>query len=134
MPGKKPTYGATTQSAPTPDSSPALNAKDTKHVQEVLGTLLFYVRAVDFTILTAIGTLASQQQANGTTATLDALTHQLLNYCATHPDAIVRYHASDMILHVESDASYLTAPRAGLRAAGYQQYLSSRPLDPIKPT
>jgi hypothetical protein len=127
---QKPTYGATTQYAPTPDTSPALNAKDTKHVQEVLGTLLFYARAVDSTMLTAIGTLASQQ-ANGTTATLDALT-QLLNYCATHPDAIVRYHASDMILHVESDASYLTAPKARSRAAGYQ-YLSSRPLDPTKP-
>ena len=90
--------------------SPALNAKDTKHVQEVLGTLLFYAHAVDSTMLTAIGTLASQQ-ANGTKATLEALT-QLLNYCAMHPDAIVHYHASDMILHVESDASYLMAPKA----------------------
>jgi hypothetical protein len=64
---QKPTYGATTQYATTPDTSPALNAKDTKHIQEVLGTLLFYACAVNSTMLTAIGTLASQQ-ANGTTA------------------------------------------------------------------
>jgi hypothetical protein len=62
---------------------------------------------------------------------MEALT-QLLNYCATHPNAIIRYTASDMVLHIESDASYLTAPKARSRAAGYH-YLSSRPKDPSKP-
>jgi hypothetical protein len=126
----KPTYGAAIQYAPIHDNSAALDAKDTKRVQEVLGTLLFYARAVDSTMLTAIGTLASQQ-AHGTAATLQALTH-LLNYCATHPDARVRFTASDMVLHVESDASYLTAAKARSRAAGYL-YLSSQPDDPSKP-
>jgi hypothetical protein len=32
---QKPTYGAAIQYAPTPDNAPALDAKDTKHVQEV---------------------------------------------------------------------------------------------------
>jgi hypothetical protein len=123
---QKPTYGAAIQYAPTPDTTAALDAKDTKHVQEVLGTLLFYARAVDSTMLPAIGTLASQQ-AHGTKATLEALT-QLLNYCATHPDAKVRFIASDMVLHVHSDASYLSAPKARSRFAGYQ-YLSRRPRD-----
>jgi hypothetical protein len=59
---------------------------------------------------------------------MEALT-QLLNYCATHPDATVRYVASDMVLHIESDASYLTATKARSRAAGYH-YLSSRPANP----
>jgi hypothetical protein len=70
---QKPTYGAKTQYAPEPNASPAHDAKDTKHVQEVLGTLLFYARAIDSTLLTAKGTLASQQ-AHGTKATLHALT------------------------------------------------------------
>jgi hypothetical protein len=56
----------------------------------------------------------------------------LLNYCATHPEATVRYIASDIVLHVQSDASYLTAPKAQSRAAGYH-FLSSRPQDPTKP-
>jgi hypothetical protein len=74
------------------------------HVQEVLGMLQFYARAVDSTMLPpAIGTLASQQ-AHGTKATLDALT-QLLIYCMTHPDAKVCFIASDMVLHMHSDAS-----------------------------
>jgi hypothetical protein len=81
-------------------------------------------------MLPAISTLASSQ-ANGTKATLNALTH-LLNYCATHPDAVVRFVASDMCLYVDSDASYLTAPKARSRAAGYH-YLSSRPVDPTLP-
>jgi hypothetical protein len=37
----------------------------------------------------------------------------------THPDAIIQYRASDMILNVHSDASYLSAPKARSRARGY---------------
>ena len=37
---------------------------------------------------------------------------------ATHPDATIRYYASDMILNVHSDASYLSVPNARSRAAG----------------
>jgi hypothetical protein len=37
-----------------------------------------------------------------------------------------------MTLHVSSDASYLTAPKAGSRTAGYH-YLSSKPTNPTKP-
>jgi hypothetical protein len=43
----------------------------------------------------------------------------LLNYAATHPEAVVRYHASDMILHIASDASYLSEPKARSRIGGY---------------
>ena len=88
------------------DETPILDLSDKRKVQEILGTLLYYAHAVDSTMLVAIGTLASQQ-ATPTIATMHAITH-LLNYCATHPEATVHYHASDMILHVESDASYLS--------------------------
>ena len=50
--------------------------------------------------------------------TSKSLTH-LLNYAATHPHAILRYHASDIILHTHSDASYLTAPKSISHAGGY---------------
>jgi len=127
---QKPQYGAKTQYVPDPDHSPALNASDSLRVKEVLGTLLFYARAVDSTMLVAIGTLATQQ-ANGTKATMNAIT-QLLNYCATHPEATVRFIASDMVLHVDADASYLSETKARSRAAGYH-FLSSQPTDPTKP-
>jgi hypothetical protein len=78
-------------------------------------------------MLVALGTLASAQ-TKSTEATATAVT-QLLNYCATHPDAILRYHASDMILHVHSDASYLSERNARSRAGGLF-FLSTSPLLP----
>ena len=57
-----------------------------------------------------------------------------MDYAATHPEAKVQYKKSDMILHVQSDASYLSAPRARSRAGGFF-FLSSHPVDPsIAPT
>jgi hypothetical protein len=47
-----------------------------------------------------------------------AATNQLLNYLATHPDVAIRYHASDMILHIHSDTSYLLVSNAGSRLGG----------------
>ena len=81
-----------------------------------MGTLLYYAGAVDATMLVALGTITSQQ-ANTTQATSKYVTH-LLDYCHTHPDAKVRYHASDMILHIHSDASYNYEAKARSRAGG----------------
>jgi hypothetical protein len=38
-----------------------------------------------------------------------------------------------MVLHIESDASYLSAAKARSRAAGYH-FLSDRPSNPLDPT
>jgi hypothetical protein len=43
---------------------------------------------------------------------------QLLDYLATHPDAKIRFHASDMVLHLHSDASYLSVSKARHRLGG----------------
>jgi hypothetical protein len=40
---------------------------------------------------------------------------QLLDYLATHPDAKIRFHVSDMILHINSDASYLSVSNSRSR-------------------
>ena len=61
-------------------------------------------------MLVSLGSLA-YAQATSTEVTAASLT-RLLNYAATHPDAILRYNASDMILHIHSDASYLSEPKA----------------------
>jgi hypothetical protein len=67
-------------------------------------------------MLVALGTIAAQQ-ANGTEATADAIV-QLLNYCATHPVSTIRYQASDMILRIHSNASYLSKAKARSRSGG----------------
>ena len=125
----KPNYGAKTQYAPLDDTTDELSTADKTRIQEIVGVLLFYGRAVDSTLLPALGTIATQQSAP-TATTMHAIV-QLLDYCASHPDATVRFTASDMILHSDSDASYLSAPKARSRAAGYH-YLSSHPKDASK--
>ena len=97
-----PTYGSRQQYA-TRDTSPFLDLQDTKRIQEVLGTFLYYARAVDLTMLTTLGTIGTQQ-AKPTANTMQAIT-KLLNYAACNPDAEIRFTASDMILYIESDAS-----------------------------
>jgi hypothetical protein len=44
---------------------------------------------------------------------------QLLDYLATHPDATIRFRASDMILNVHSHASYLSETKAHSHACGH---------------
>jgi hypothetical protein len=104
------TYGSKSQE-PTPlDKTKPLNKEDTKFVQQVTCSFLYYGRAVDPMILHALSTIASQQSAP--TEKTKSLVHTLLDYMATHPNSIIRFYASDMILNVHSDASYLTAPKA----------------------
>jgi hypothetical protein len=119
-----PQYGAKIQYTTPDDTSTPLSPTAKTRLQEIIGTLLFYGRAIDSTILIALGTLASAQ-ATGTEATSLAIT-QLLNYCASHPDATVRYHASGMYLHIHSDASYLSEIKARSRAGGLF-FLSDKP-------
>jgi hypothetical protein len=95
-------------------------------VQQVIGTGLFYARAVDCTILPAISSIASEQ-ADASEKTEEKV-KQLLDYLATLPDAKVRFYASGMILNVHSDASYLSEPGAKSRVAGVY-FLGQEPQD-----
>ena len=45
--------------------------------------------------------------------------HQLLDNMATYPKAVIRYYASDMILNIHSDASYLSASKDRSRGGEY---------------
>ena len=45
--------------------------------------------------------------------------NQFLDYALSNPDAIVTYRASDMVLAVHSDASYLSESKARSRAGGH---------------
>ena len=56
-------------------------------------------------------------------------TKQFLNYVASHPDAILTFSASNMVLNVHSNASYLTEPKARSRAGGHF-FLSDNSKDP----
>ena len=92
--------------------------------------MLYYSRAVDPTMLPALNEIATSQ-ANPTEKTKQQC-KMLLDYAATYPSAKIRYYASDMILHADSDAAYLVLPNARSRIAGHF-YLSSKPPDPPAP-
>ena len=112
-----PTYGATIQYAKDDDATNLLSKEEKKYIQQVLGTFLYYGRAVDSTMLTAISSIASTQ-AEPTEETM-ANIKLFLDYAASHQDAILTYQASDMVLIVHSDASYLSEPKARSRAGGH---------------
>jgi hypothetical protein len=97
-------YGAKTQYA-TKDERPPFTPKQCLTIQKVTGSVLYYAREVDLTVLMPLNDIAMEQTK--ATEKTQATTNQLLDYLATHPDATIRYHASDMILHIQSDASYL---------------------------
>jgi hypothetical protein len=120
----EPIYGKHVQLAPPTDTTEPLDAAGITRLQEIIGVFLYYGRAIDNTILVALGSLAAAQ-TEGTLATTKAAVH-LLNYAASNPNATIRYHASDMCLHVHSDASYLSESKARSRAGGIF-FLSSSP-------
>ena len=68
-------------------------------------------------MLVALSAIAADQAAP-TEATLEK-TLYFLDYAATHPDAILTYRASSMVLAVHSNALYLTEPKARSRAGGH---------------
>ena len=57
-------------------------------------------------MLLALSSITTQQ-ANPTKDTM-AKVNLFLDYASTHPHAIITYHASDMVLVVHSDTSYLS--------------------------
>ena len=109
-------YGTKTQYTDT-DTAELEDAQSTLYVQKFCGTFLYYAIAIDQTWLVALNTIATAQSHATTTTNFDIV--WLLNYAATHPDATIQYHYSDMILHVASDASYLCKKRACSQARGH---------------
>jgi hypothetical protein len=99
-----PVYGVKTQYA-TKDETPPLTKIQCLTIKKVTGSVLHYARAMDPTVLMPLNNIATEQTK--ATEKTQSATNQLLDYLATHPDATIRYHASDMILHIHSDAYYL---------------------------
>ena len=128
----QPAYGKRRQYATEDDNLPVLGKQKTKYVQSVVGSLLYYARAIDLTMLPALNEIAAKQ-AKPTENTLEKC-QMLLDYAATYPNTIIRYNASDMVLHVDSDAAYLVQAGARSRIAGSYKLSSKPPPEPLEPT
>ena len=83
-------------------------------------------------MLTDIGSISAQQSKVTEITYADTL--WLLNYAVTHPNAKIRYTASNMILYIHSDVSYLSEPQARSRAGGHYFLGDKRPDMTTPPT
>ena len=88
------------------DDGAKLSPQAIKQLQQIVGTFLFYSRAVDPTMLTALSIIATEQ-SQGTCTTKEKTEHCLM-YATTHPNDTIKYYKSDMILKIHSNASYLS--------------------------
>jgi hypothetical protein len=110
-------FGAQAQTPLEDYSSPLLDEKGIKRVQKIVGSILYYARAVDMTVLMALSGIAVEQ-TKATTKTLGKCI-QLLDYLASNSKAKVRLYASYMIMNIHLDASYLLETGACSRACGH---------------
>jgi len=110
-----PLRGQKVQMVPLPDDDDTpLTAAELTRVQEIVGVFLFYSRAVDSTMLTALSKISTQQAAP-TQRTLAATT-RFLQYAKQYPNNETIIRKSDMQLQAQSDASYLSETQARSRA------------------
>jgi hypothetical protein len=82
-----PVYGAKTQYT-TKDETPPLTSQQCITIQKFTGSVLYYARSVDPTVLMPLNDIATEQ--NKATEKTQAAINQMLDNLATHPDATIR--------------------------------------------
>ena len=102
-----PNYDAKQQFTKAESNEPVLGKETKKYIQQVLGTFLYYAHAVDPTMLVALSAITSEQ-ASPKKPTMKKV-DQFLDYSASQEWGILRYEASNMVMAVHSNASYLSA-------------------------
>ena len=110
-----------------PDESAPLTAAEITEVQEIVGCFLWYARVIDSTFLPAVNIIGSEM-VNPTQHLLRQC-ERLLAYAAAYPDNVLVYRASDMVLEVQTDASYLSRSRSRSVAGGIGYLGSPGPGD-----
>jgi hypothetical protein len=118
-------YGKTAAKSAIPNKNDVPHKQDdemlpperAKRIQSIVGSCLYYARAVDSTIICTVSKIASAQ-ANPTLAVEQAADH-LLAYLSKYPNAGMIIKTSDMILEVYTNASYLTETNSRSRIAVY---------------
>ena len=117
-----PVYGSHSQMTEVDDSSPA-SEEQTKELQEIVGCFMYYARAVDGTMLPAVNHIASEMKAP--TQRVLAMADRMLAYSLEYPNNELVFTASDMILYVQTDASYLSRSEAR-SVVGVVEYLGNK--------
>jgi hypothetical protein len=93
---------------------PAPSPESVTELQAIIGTLLYYARAVDPSLLPIANELTSKQSQP--TAAFMHAANRALSYCAGRPNMATTFHECGMILIVYVDASYLSLSRSNARS------------------
>jgi hypothetical protein len=112
-----PRMGKKSQEPTKEDASKPLGPQGVKRVQQIVGSGLYLARAIDATIVPAVGKVSSEQAQPTEQVLLDA--ERVLQYLSMYPNNQLVYKASDMILHIHSDASYLSRTKSRSVGGGY---------------
>ena len=112
-----PSYGRFQQEVLPDAPSEPLSAEELKELQEIVGVFLFYSRAVDPTMCTALNKISLRQAKP--TALVKKEVERFFEYASRFSDATMRIRASNMKLVGHSDASYLSEDKARSRAGGF---------------
>ena len=93
-----------------------MTPKQKLQLQRIVGKFLYFARATNETMGQGLNQLSTKSEGSETTLTAQ---QHFLDYCCWNQEPVKLYKASDVILFVESDASYLTAPGSKSRAGVY---------------
>jgi hypothetical protein len=110
-----PVYGAKTQYIEAQRDSSPLTQKDVIRIQQLAGTLLYYARAVDPTLILPVNVLASEQ----TQCTIRHINQITQLLCHPSGGQIMIPCIRHDILNIHSDALYLSERKAKSRAGGF---------------
>ena len=97
-------------------------------IQKITGTFIYYSKSFDCKMLTAL-IYISTQQANSDENRMKKV-KIFKDYSATHPNAIVTFRVSDIILAVHSNASYFSETKARIRAGVHFSCLTTQKIRP----
>ena len=116
-------YGPTQQWVTNDSDGPRLPQKGIQKIKQVVRNFLFYVRTADPTMQVTLGSRAAAH-TQVTSQTADGVV-QFLEYFVMHPNAVIRYHGSNMIPRGHIYASYLSKYKTRISSGG-KFYTGSR--------
>ena len=95
----------------SPPPNKALDKGGKLRVQQVVGSFLYYTRLVNVTILHTMNSIAAESSKPTERTMKHVEQHFDYMHTNTNPTADVHYHASNMILNVHLNVSYLSVSR-----------------------
>ena len=110
-------YGVKVQYAAETPSRPPLDKAGKLRIQQLVGAICYYARAVDKKLLLSLSDISQQHSSPTKDTTRDML--QLLDYLATFPDDGITYCVSGMIHAGHENAAYLNVSQACSRAGDH---------------